>query len=355
MADQNKSTRLLSALVARMRCGGSGAAAAITSKLAPESSAATGRSEPSSRASPEGCSHGGGSGRSPIGAALVLLAAVAFSAKAVLIKLAYRYPVDAATLLSLRMAMSLPFFLAAAAWAGRDTTVPALGRRDWLEVLALGLLGYYLASLLDFLGLQYVSAGLERLILFLYPTLVLVLSALFLGRRIRRRELAALALSYGGILLAVHGAADWAGARVPLGAALVFASALAYALYLIGSGRTIRRVGPLRFTAYAMTVACAAVLLHFAVTHPWSALVLPREVYGLGLAMALVSTVLPSFLMAEGIRRIGAEQAALLGAVGPVATIFLGYLTLGEHLMPAQATGAGLVIAGVLLVTWRRA
>lgn len=286
-----------------------------------------------------------------IGVGLVLLSAIGFSAKSVLIKLAYRYGVGPIPLLALRMLFSLPFFLAAAWWSQRDRT-PALSARQHLAIITLGLLGYYMASLLDFLGLQYISAGTERLVLFLYPTLVVVISAIAFRHPIGRRETVALLLSYGGIGLAflhdLHGAG---GHEVLIGAALVFGSAVAYAFFLIGSGELLHRIGPLRFTAYAMTVSCAAVLIQFISTQPLQALRQPPQVYGLSLLMALLSTVMPAFLLTAGMRRIGARNAALIAAVGPVSTIMLAALFLGEHLSALQLAGTALVLGGVLTVS----
>jgi drug/metabolite transporter (DMT)-like permease len=285
-----------------------------------------------------------------IGTLAAALAAIGFSGKAILVKLAYASPVDAVTLLAIRMAFSLPFFIAAALWSRRYQRVAALTRRDAFAILVLGLLGYYLSSLLDFSGLQYISAGLERLVLFLYPTLVVLLSALLFKRRIGRHELLALGLSYAGILLVfVHDAHTQTGGLV-LGAALVFASTLTYSVYLIGAGQTIARVGAIRFTAYAMLVASVATLLQFALTHPLSALALPSRVYGLGVLMAIFSTVLPVFLLSYAIRRIGPGHTALVGSIGPVATIFLAYVFLGEPVSAAQIAGAALVLAGVLAI-----
>ncbi|NJD07357.1 MAG: DMT family transporter [Methylococcaceae bacterium] len=284
------------------------------------------------------------------GALLVVLAALGFSAKAILVKLAYRHGVDAVTLLALRMAFSLPFFLALAWWDARRTPPGTAEKYDGLAAVGLGLLGYYLASLLDFLGLEYISAGLERLILFLYPTLVLLISAAWSKRRISRREAAAVVLSYLGIALVV--------AREPLlpernwgtGAALVFGSALAYAVYLVGSNRLIGRFGATRFTAYGMTMACTACLAQFAATHPLEAAKASAPVYGLSLAMAVFCTVLPSLLLAQGIQRIGARRAALIGSLGPVATLVLAYLVLGESMGWEQLLGSALVLAGVMMV-----
>ena len=285
-----------------------------------------------------------------LGAAFALLAAIGFSAKAILVKLAYVDHVDAITLLTLRMAFSAPVFLAIALWSGRQNHRAALEPNDWLAVFLLGLIGYYLSSLLDFSGLQYVSAGLERLILFLYPTMVVLLSAAIFKHRIERREIAALGASYAGIALVYLHDAHAAEGQVALGASLVFVSTLTYALYLVGAGHFIARIGAVRFTAYAMTVACGATLLQFVLTHPLAALDLSPRIYGLGLAMAVLSTVLPVFMLSAGIRLIGSGRTAMIGSLGPVATIFLAHWVLGETLSLPQLAGSALVLGGVLAI-----
>jgi drug/metabolite transporter (DMT)-like permease len=288
-----------------------------------------------------------------LGAGFAALAAIGFSAKAVMVKLAYVDRVDALTLLTLRMAFSAPIFLGVALWTSKPRGEVTLQGQDWLAVLALGFIGYYLASLLDFMGLEYVSAGLERLILFLYPSLVVLLSAALFRRRIGRLEVAALALSYAGIALVylhdTHG-----GGNIPFGAALVFAATLSYSLYLIGAGHSISRLGATRFTAYAMTVACGATFLQFLVTHPLSALALPSRVYGLGFAMAMLSTVVPVFMLSAGIRLIGSGRTALIGSIGPVSTLILAHWVLGETLSPEQLAGSALVLIGVLAISAKR-
>lgn len=284
------------------------------------------------------------------GVIFALVAAVGFSAKAILVKLAYLYHVDAITLLALRMVFSVPFFVAVAIWVNRRHVVP-LKQQDWLAVIALGLLGYYLSSFLDFLGLQYISAGLERLILFLYPTMTVILSALIYKRAIGRKVIAAMALSYAGILLVFLHDVSMSQGGVVLGAALVFASTLSYSSYLVGAGHAIARIGATRFTAYAMVVASAASLLQFGVTHPLSALDLPLRVYELSIAMAIFSTVLPVFLLSYAIKRIGSGNSSLIGSVGPVATIALAYVFLGERVSLLQIAGSSLVLAGVIIVS----
>lgn len=285
-----------------------------------------------------------------LGVVFALLAAVGFSAKAILVKLAYLGSVDAVTLLALRMVFSVPFFIGVALWVGRQHAEP-LNTHERMLVLGLGLVGYYLSSFLDFLGLQYISAGLERLILFLYPTMTVLLSALLYQRAIGRKVIAAMALSYAGIALVfIHDFGVKEGSVV-LGAALVFASTLSYSIYLVGAGHAIARIGTLRFTAYAMLVASAASLLQFVVLRPLSALDLPLRVYEYSIAMAIFSTVLPVFLLSFAIRRIGSGSTSLIGTVGPVSTIYMAYLFLNESISLLQIAGSSLVLAGVLIIS----
>jgi drug/metabolite transporter (DMT)-like permease len=286
------------------------------------------------------------------GPLLVVIAATGFSFKAIFIKILYaEFPVDPETLLALRMLLSLPFFLLMTALS-RDSA-RQIERRDWLMLIAMGFVGYYLSSYLDFLGLQYISAGLERLILFLQPTMVVLLSALFFKTAIRRHHAVSLGLSYSGIALVF--AANLQIAPDPhavlIGGGLVFMSALFYAFYMIGSGRVIPRVGAARFTGYASSAACAFAIGQFFALRGAGALIQPAKVYWLCGAMALISTAMPIWLMAEGIKRIGANQVAMIAAIGPVLTIFFGWSILGEAITPVQIIGAALVLAGVLLVS----
>ncbi len=288
------------------------------------------------------------------GILLALLAALGFSLKAIFVKLAYAWPVSAVTLLAIRMLLSLPVF----AWVGWHSSkaAPPLTRRDWLILTGLSLAGYYGASILDFLGLQYITAALERLILYTYPTLTVLIAVLVFKRPLQRRELGAILLSYAGIGLAFAHDLDLAaeGHAVWLGAGLVFASSLTYAVYLSGSGPMIARLGSARFTALCMLVSTAGTLAHFALSQPLEALILPWQVYGLGAAMAVFSTILPVFMQSAAIRRIGASRSVLIGTIGPMATIFFGWWWLGETLSLHQMLGAGLVLAGVLLVSLKR-
>jgi drug/metabolite transporter (DMT)-like permease len=286
-----------------------------------------------------------------LGVIFALFAAVGFSAKAILVKLAYLDNVDAITLLALRMVFSVPFFIGVAVWARRRHAEP-LNTHDRLLVLGLGLIGYYCSSFLDFLGLEHISAGLERLILFLYPTMTVILSALLYKRAIGRKVIAAMALCYAGIVLVfLHDMGVNQGSAVVLGASFVFVSTLSYSIYLVGAGHAIARIGTMRFTAYAMVVASAASLLQFAAMRPLSALALPSRVYELSIAMAVFSTVLPVFLLSFAIRRIGSGSASLIGTIGPVSTIYMAYAILGESISLLQIVGSSLVLVGVLIIS----
>ena len=288
-----------------------------------------------------------------LGVVFVLLSATGFASKAIFVKLCYREGVDSTTALALRMLFALPFFVATVLRQGPASY--RIERRDALGVVLMGFLGYYLSSLLDFMGLQYISAALERLILFLYPTFVVILSAIFLGQRITLPIAAALAVSYLGIgLVFTH---DLGGVHGDLwrGGALVVGSTLTYSCYLLGSGGLIARLGAQRFTTLVMLVSTTVVLVQFALTRPLSALTaVSGRALVYGAAMGLVSTVLPAYLLSAGIGRIGASRAAMVSAIGPVVTIVLGVLFLGEHLGAVQIVGAALVIAGVWLAAPRR-
>jgi len=289
------------------------------------------------------------------GIACAVLGVLAFSFRPILIKLSYAaHPVTPNTLLFLRMALSLPFFLVIAWWLRNQQ--PSLTRRDWAAVAALGFLGYYAASFLDFIGLQYVGAGFGRLIIFLYPTMVLTLSFFFLHKRPTRREVIALIMSYAGIALVVSDQVGTSreGKLFLLGVLLVFASALCYAVYLVAGSQVVKRIGSMRFTAYSMAVATAPALVQFFALEPLSALSLPVNVWTYAIILATVSTVLPLFLQAEALRRIGATEFALVGAVSPVSVAVMSALGLGEPFGPPQVAGAVLVIGGVLLVSLKR-
>jgi drug/metabolite transporter (DMT)-like permease len=283
------------------------------------------------------------------GLAIAIAGAVLFSTKAIVAKLLYRYQLDAVTVIALRMLFSLPVFSAVALWKMR--TEAPLSVPDRWRLIGLGLVGYYVSSFLDFFGLQYISVGLERLILFLTPTCVLLITALFLKRRISRNEWLALALSYCGIVLVfVHDLGGGKGDAVT-GALCVFGAALCYAVYLLGSGELVRRIGSLRLVSYAMCVSSAACILQFFVLRPAALLIQPPQVYGLSLVNGVFCTILPVFMTMIAVQRIGATTASQAGMIGPVSTLFLGALVLGEPITAVQLGGTVLVFAGIYLLS----
>jgi drug/metabolite transporter (DMT)-like permease len=291
------------------------------------------------------------------GLVFALAGVVGFSFRPILIKLCYAaYPASPVTLLFLRMTLSLPVFILVA-WLLRrqdagDKRIP-LTPRDWAQVAGLGFVGYYLASFLDFLGLQYVGAGIGRLISFLYPTMVVLLSLLFLKKRPAPREIAALVISYAGIALVVADQISGTpGDRLfVFGVLLCLANALAYAVYLVAGGELTRRIGSMRFTAYTMIAATVPAIVQFVAIEPFEALRLPGQVWGYVLVMVVFATIVPVFLAAEALKRIGANQFALLGGVSPVVTVFAAAAGLEEPVTLLQVAGSILVISGVLLVS----
>ncbi len=293
--------------------------------------------------------------RPMLGLLFVVTAALGFSAKAIIIKIAYGYGahITPIMLLTLRMLFALPFFLFAIVVIERSSPT-RLTRRDAAHLIGLGVIGFYLASYFDFVGLSYISASLERLILLLYPTLVVLMSALFLKRAISTKEALSLVVSYIGIVIVFYEELSLAGSHVMLGSAFILASATAFAIYLMGSGEMVKRIGATRFTAYAMSIACLATLVHFGSGFDNTITQLPSAVYGLALLMAIFSTVIPTFLMNMGIKHIGASPASIISALGPIMTIFLAFLILDEQLTKIQTFGAALVMVGVFIVSGQK-
>ena len=287
------------------------------------------------------------------GLALATAGSIAFSGKAIIVKLAYRYGVDAVTLIMYRMLFALPLFVGLAWWAGRGQR--RLTARDWRVVAGLGFSGYYLASFLDFAGLAYVSAGFERLVLYLNPTLVLLIGRVLFKRRVARGQLVALGVSYLGVLLVFGHEVHLAGSNVALGAALVFGSAVSYAIYLVFSGEEVKRLGSLRLTGLATTVACLLCLLQFALTRPLAAADVAPQVLWLSVLNATACTFLPVLMVMMAIERVGATVAAQTGMVGPVSTILMGVVILGEPFTAWIAAGTVFVLSGIWLLAKARA
>jgi drug/metabolite transporter (DMT)-like permease len=286
------------------------------------------------------------------GLAIAIGGAVLFSTKAVVAKLLYRYHIDAITLIAFRMLFSVPVFAAVALWKMR--TEATLSWADRARLVVLGLVGYYCSSLLDFIGLQYISVGLERLILFLTPTFVLLITAVFFKRRVTRLEWWALGLSYCGIVLVfVHDLGGGAGSTA-LGSLFVLGSAITYATYLLGSGEMVRRIGALRLVAYAMCVSSVACILQFFLLRPASLLVQPLPVYALSLVNGIFCTIFPVFMTMTAVQRIGAGTASQAGMIGPVSTLFLGALILGEPITAVQLAGTALVLVGIYMLSLKK-
>jgi len=286
------------------------------------------------------------------GLALATAGSIAFSGKAIIVKLAYRHGVDAVTLIMYRMLFALPLFVGLAWWAGRGK--PRLTTRDWRVVAGLGLSGYYLASFLDFAGLAYVSAGFERLVLYLNPTLVLLFGRVVFKRPVARPQLLALAVSYAGVLLVFGHELNIAGSHVVRGAALVFGSAVSYAIYLVFSGEEVRRLGSLRLTGLATTVACVLCLAQFVLTRPLAAANVAPEVLWLSVLNATACTFLPVLMVMMAIERVGATVAAQTGMVGPLSTILMGIVILGEPFTAWIAAGTVCVLSGIWLLARAR-
>ena len=279
------------------------------------------------------------------GLAMAVIGTLAFSGKAIIVKLAYRYDVDSVTLIMFRMLFALPVFVAMAWWASRGQA--ALSRRDWVGVCLLGFSGYYLASFLDFAGLAYISASLERLILYLNPTIVMLLGLVLFKRRTSRKQLLGMAISYCGVVLVFGHEITLEGKDAVLGAVLVFLSAVSYALYLVYSGELVKRMGSLRLVGLASTVACLCCLLQFVLLRPLSAALVAPEVIWLSLLNASVCTVLPVLMIMMAIERIGASMTAQTGMLGAMSTILMGIVILGEPFTLWVAAGTLLVIAGI--------
>lgn len=288
------------------------------------------------------------------GILIALAGAILFSTKAIFVKLAYRDTnVDAITLLAWRMIFSLPFFVSAAFVSSSKNDNTKFTNRQWLYIAFIGCLGYYISSLLDFLGLQYVTAGIERLILFAYPTLVVLMSAVIFKVKINPLQWVAVSITYIGLAIAFFGEVDFHSHQSKnflLGSVLIFICAFTYAAYIVGSGRLIPKVGASKFNSYAMSFASIGVLVHFFIFSNVSLWGLPFEVYFYSLLMAIFSTVIPSYLVTASINKIGSGNVAIVGSVGPVSTLFLANIFLQEIITIWQVMGTVLILIGVLII-----
>ncbi|MBM1106912.1 DMT family transporter [Aurantibacter crassamenti] len=291
------------------------------------------------------------SSKTSIGILFAILGVVLFSAKAVMVKLAYIYNVDHLTLLLFRVVFALPFYVLIALNLKTPQRAQEIKSKDYLWLIIFGILGYYLASLFDFMGLQFIKAGLERIILFIYPTIVVLLSWVFFKKKLSRNQFIAIIITYIGVLVTFWDEIGISSDSIYWGGFLIFLSAFTYAAYLVGSGWLIPKFGVLRFTSYAMIVSTLCIIIHYAVVSDFDLFNYPNEVYYLGLAMAVFSTLLPSFLVSEAIKRLGASTFSIFGSLGPISTIILAFFFLDERITYLQIFGMMIVIAGVTLVS----
>lgn len=288
------------------------------------------------------------------GVFILVIANIGFSSKAVLIKLMYLHHVDTISVIALRMLFSLPFYIVIAYFLSKNEANVKLSPKEWLMIGGLGILSYYISSMLDFLGLQYVSAGVERLILFTYPTMVVILAAIFLKKKITTPQYIALVLTYIGVVLAFI-AEKGLGEQSNLikGGLYILTCAFTYSLYVLGTGELAQRVGSIKFTCYAMIAASIPSLIQSAIHNGVDVFHYPIEVYWLTVWLVVIATVIPTFLIVEGIRIVGAGNSSIIGFVGPVSTIFLAYFLLAEKVSFLQLLGTAIVLAGVFLITWK--
>ncbi|MEN9612628.1 MAG: hypothetical protein RLZZ628_3442 [Bacteroidota bacterium] len=287
-----------------------------------------------------------------IGILLLACGSILFSGKAILVKIAYRYGTDASSLLALRMLFSMPIyaFIAYSVQKKAQTKV-ILTPKQWILIIIAGFSGYYVASLTDFMGLKYISAGMERLILFTFPTIVLILNALFFKIKVTKHQYIAILLTYLGIFIAFKAdLAAGAQVNIPLGSLLVFVSALTYSIYYVLAGQLIPLVGSVLFSCYSMLAATVFVLLHNFWVNGLLFLHQNSMVYSIGCAIAIFTTVIPTTIIAEGIKRVGASNGAIVGFVGPVSMIFMANIFLGERITALQLIGTAVVLIGVLRV-----
>lgn len=287
---------------------------------------------------------------------IAILGALLFSTKAIFVKLAFQHTqVSAIHLLVLRMLFSLPFYLIAATYAHKTST-EKLTRKQWVLLALMGILGYYLSSLFDFMGLQFVSAGLERLILFLYPTFTVLINTFYFKTKLKRIQVAALLLTYIGIGIAFLGEVklDAGNIHFFLGIFMIFLCAVTYSIYLAGTGKLVPIIGSTKYTAYVMLFATMGVFTHFLITnHQNFGQLLQPNLLIYGIALAIIATVLPSFLMNISMNKIGSNNVAIITSIGPVSTIIQAHFFLDEPIFFLQLAGTALVIAGILLIGWK--
>jgi drug/metabolite transporter (DMT)-like permease len=279
-----------------------------------------------------------------------IIGVVLFSSKAVMVKLAYQYNIDPLSILLLRMLFAFPFYLAIAYVSRREKKDPT-ERKDYLWLVFFGFVGYYLASYFDFIGLSYIKASLERIILFIYPTIVLLFNKWFLKKGITKKQKLAIFITYIGILITFGSEVSVSGTNTYVGGFFVLLSAITYASYLVGSGWLIPKFGVMRFTAYVMLVSCICVFIHYGIFSQVDLFNFPWQVYLLGLGIAVFATVIPSFLVSISIKLINSSNFAVVAGIGPISTIILAIIFLNESLTALQIVGTIVVILGILLVS----
>lgn len=285
------------------------------------------------------------------GIILVFIGAFCFSTKGIFAKLAFKYGVDGLQILTLRMLFALPFYIVILLLEYQKKPI-TIAKKDWTDIITLGLIGYYLAALFDFLGLQYVSASLERNIIFTYPTFVLIMSRIFFKRKINNIQITAVIVCYIGIVLAFYSDKTlYISSNLLKGTVFILLSSITYALYLVKSDNLIKNIGTIKFTCVSMIVSCLAVIVHYIIIHGFDIFSFPYQVYLLGIGIAIVATVMPSFLMTNGIKLIGSSNMAIVASVGPIATIFLSYFILHESVSFLHIIGTIFVLAGVIILS----
>lgn len=295
-----------------------------------------------------------------IGYGLAVAGAVLFSSKAVVVKLAYGHHIDAETLLALRMLCALPIYLViggANLWRRRGGPDPLPSRRSFVTAIGVGILGYWLASYLDFLGLTWISATFERLILFTYPLFMVLLGWAFFGAKLGVSIIPAFLISYSGLALifAQHHGGGVEGAStsaVALGAGLILACALAFALYQLLAKAPIAQLGSELFTSVAMSAATVVSAAVFALTHPLGQLGVVMTILPHAAFLAIGATVLPSYLMNAALARISPQANGAIGMISPISTILLAAIFLNDPLSLSEAVGAALVLTGVIVFIW---
>ncbi|WP_035090758.1 DMT family transporter [Aquimarina macrocephali] len=290
---------------------------------------------------------------SSYGIALAIIGIVLFSAKAVLVKLVYKFEISSEHLLLFRMLFSLPIYIVLALYK-KPVEKDKIRRIDYLWILFFGFVGYYLASYFDFLGLKYIKAGLERIILFIYPTLVIIISRIFLKSIITKQQLLAILLTYIGVIVTFWGELQIETSHIVLGGSLIFLSALTYAIYLVGSGWLIPKFGVVTFTSYAMIVSSLCIIIQYLIFDRQNIMNYPLEVYLICIIMAVFSTIIPSYLVSAAIAKLGASNFSIIASLGPVSTILLAYFVLGENLSTVQVIGAAIVIFGVYVISKKK-